>query len=118
MNSIKIEFSDRFVISVKRLAKRYRGLDADLKSFIESLKENPNQGVELFPHVRKIRMAISAKGKGKSGGARIITVNALATERDGTIILLLIYDKSETENVSTKIIKEVIQESGLSLNPF
>jgi hypothetical protein len=85
----------------------------DLKSFISSLKENPDQGVLLFPNVRKIRMAITAKSKGKSGGARIITINALSAERDGVVYLLLIYDKSDTENVRSQIIKDIIKEEGL-----
>jgi mRNA-degrading endonuclease RelE of RelBE toxin-antitoxin system len=114
MSSIKVEFTDRFTSQFKRLSKKYKGLEVDLKLFISTLTENPNQGVELFPNVRKIRMAISAKAKGKSGGARIITMNALVADNEGSIYLLLIYDKSDTESVKTKIVKDIILELGLN----
>jgi hypothetical protein len=48
-------------------------------------------------------MAISSKGQGKSGGARVITfVQIIKT----TIFLLSIYDKADIENISDKILKE------------
>lgn len=47
-----------FERSLKSLAKRYRSIKDDLKEFAKSLQENPFQGDELTPGVRKIRMAI------------------------------------------------------------
>ena len=44
-------------------------------------------------------MAITSKGKGKNGGARVIT--CIKIEND-TIHLLTIFDKSEIENISDK----------------
>ncbi|MCY7410186.1 MAG: type II toxin-antitoxin system RelE/ParE family toxin [Chitinophagales bacterium] len=56
-------------------------------------------GTALGKNCFKIRMAITSKGRGKSGGARIITHVFVA----GTIIYLLsIYDKSDQENISEK----------------
>lgn len=80
---------------------------------MESLKSNSLQGVEIAPNVRKIRMAIGSKGNGKSGGARVITLNALVTEQDGTVYLLLIYDKSDAPNVKMNVIKDIIRKTGL-----
>lgn len=51
-------------------------------------------------------MAIASKGKGKSGGARIITNFVIA---DTTIYLLSIYDKSEKENFSDKELEELLR---------
>ncbi len=64
------EFNRRF----KRLAKKYRSLALDYLTLSESLKDNPFQGDDLGGGVRKVRMAISSKGKGKSGGARVLTL--------------------------------------------
>jgi mRNA-degrading endonuclease RelE of RelBE toxin-antitoxin system len=111
--SLEIVRSDYFTSEFKRLAKRYRSLAKDYEAFLESLKSNPLQGVEIAPNVRKIRMAIGSKGKGKSGGARVITLNALVTEQDGTVYLLLIYDKSDAPNVKMNVIKDIIRETGL-----
>lgn len=58
--------------------------------FLDSLQENPFQGAELYPGIRKIRMSITSKGRGKSGSARVITANAIIAEHEGRIALLSI----------------------------
>jgi len=55
----------------------------------------------------KARIAIKSKGKGKSGGGRIIFYFEITEE---TIILLFIYDKSEMENVQTAFIEQILQK--------
>ena len=112
---MSLEFvpSDYFATELKRLAKRYRGLADDYEAFLDSLKENPLQGTETAPKIRKIRMPITAKGRGKSGGARIITYNALVAEQEGKIYLLLIYDKADASNIKMNVVKEIIKDLGL-----
>ena len=110
---LEIVRSDYFTAELKKLAKRYRGIADDYEAFLNSLKENPLQGTEIAPNVRKIRMTITAKGRGKSGGARVITFNALVSEKEGTIALLLIYDKSDASNIKMNIVKEIIKDLGL-----
>lgn len=75
--------------------------------------ENPFQGVELSPGIRKIRMAITSKGKGKSGGARVITYTVLVSEDSGDIYLIDIFDKADFSTVDKDIIKRIIEELGL-----
>jgi hypothetical protein len=55
-------------------------------------------------------MAITGKGKGKSGGARVITY---VVAPDETIFLLSIYDKSEQVSISDKELSELIENIGL-----
>ena len=62
----------RFEKEAKAIGKRQRSLRSDLAVLIDSLEENPFQGDELTPGIRKIRMAITSKGRGKSGGARVM----------------------------------------------
>ena len=100
-------------ITIKKLSKRYRSFGEDIRAFRESLKQNPIQGVEIAPGIRKIRMPIASKGRGKSGGARVITFNALVSEQNGVIYLLLIYDKADASNVKMNVVKEIIKEMGL-----
>lgn len=88
-----------FAKSLKALAKRHKSMKSDMEEFAKSLEENPLQGTELTPGIRKIRMAIKSKGGGKSGGARVITYNVLATEQEGKVYLLEIYDKSDYSTV-------------------
>jgi hypothetical protein len=51
-------------------------------------------------------LAIKSKGKGKSGGARVITYVQVINK---TIFLLSIYDKSEKENISDKELIAILQ---------
>lgn len=69
--SFEVITTRRFERSAKALYKRHRSLKSDLNTLIDSLEENPWQGDELSPGVRKISMAITSKGRGKSGGARM-----------------------------------------------
>ena len=100
------EFSRQF----KRLAKKYKSLGKDYKIFKKSLLDDPFQGDDLGSGVRKIRMAIASKGKGKSGGARVLTLNVLVSG-DAEVTLLTIYDKNEIENVPDNYIKCLVAET-------
>ena len=64
----KISAIPSFKKDLKRLGKRYRSLKDDYKKLLVSLHENPLQGVDLGGGLHKVRMAITSKGKGKSGG--------------------------------------------------
>jgi len=86
-----------FEKELKQLYKKYPSLKKDIAALGTELMSNPKLGTALGFDCYKIRMAISSKGRGKSGGARIIThVKITAT----TIFLLSIYDKSEVDTIS------------------
>jgi hypothetical protein len=56
-------------------------------------------------------MAIASKGKGKSGGARVLTYNLQKQSEDEVLITLMtIYDKSDIENVSDAYIRSLVEE--------
>ena len=108
---MKVSFilSDEFIRQFKRLAKKYSSLLNDYDIFKEELRKNPFQGNDMGNGVRKVRMSITSKGKGKSGGARVITLNVTQLEDDTIeITLLTIYDKSEISNVTDKYIKWLV----------
>lgn len=91
---------------LKRLAKKYPSLKNDFAELLESLEQEPEQGTNLGNNCYKIRIAIASKGKGKSGGARVIT-NFVIAEK--TVYLLSIYDKSEKENLYDKELDELLK---------
>ncbi|MGB3588954.1 MAG: type II toxin-antitoxin system RelE/ParE family toxin [Tunicatimonas sp.] len=103
----KVIPTPRFKRQAKKLLKRYRSLLAELQAFEQDLMANPEQGQSLGQNAYKIRVAVKSKGKGKSGGVRVIT--CLITE-EAEIYLLTIYDKSEVESVDDKNLKEMIKE--------
>jgi len=92
---------------LKKLAKKYHSLKTDLAVLFQSLEENPMQGTSIGRNCYKIRLAISSKGKGKRGGARIIT-NFVVT--DETVYLLSIYDKANKENLTDKELVELLKD--------
>lgn len=102
-----------FLKELKRLSKRYRSLKEDVNLLVTSLHKNPLQGTDLGKGLHKIRMAISSKGKGKSGGARVITLTTLVTPDNTDIILLTIYDKAERESLTDAELKAIIAQNGL-----
>ena len=71
--------------------------------------DNPFEGVDLGMGVRKVRMSIKSKGKGKSGGAWVITYSLTADDEDINLTLLTIYDKSERSTISDKEIKDLLK---------
>ncbi|MBV4359550.1 type II toxin-antitoxin system RelE family toxin [Pinibacter aurantiacus] len=101
--SYRIVYTKDFEKEIKRLASKYPSLKIDLQNFINELTENPTMGTSLGNNCYKVRIAISSKGKGKSGGARIITFVKISIE---TILLISIYDKSQQVTITDKEIKE------------
>ncbi len=103
---MRIKISADFRASFKQLKKRHKSLQADFERLLSSLLKNPLQGVELSGGARKIRLAISSKGKGKSGGARVIIRVRLIEDE---LHLLYIYDKADMGNISDAYLRDLLQ---------
>lgn len=110
----RITYSPFFAKELKRLGKHYKSIKQDYENLLKALRENPLQGTDLGQGLRKTRMAIASKGKGKRGGARVIThTTVIFAEIDYEIKLLTIYDKSERESLTDKELQDIIKKSGL-----
>jgi hypothetical protein len=103
----KIKTIAVFEKQAKRLVKKYASLKNELLELVSKLKENPGQGSSIGKNCFKIRIAIASKGKGKSGGARVIANFIIS---DATVYLLSIYDKSEKENLTDKELVELLED--------
>jgi hypothetical protein len=83
-------------------------LKNEFAQLVNDLEINPQQqGTSLGNDCYKIRVAIASKGKGKSGGARVITHIVI---KDKLVFLLTIYDKSEKENITDKELRELLAQ--------
>jgi hypothetical protein len=100
-------FFDR---ELKRLFKKYPSVKNDYKTLVDSLKEEPKQGQPLGKDCYKIRMAIASKGKGKSGGSRVITCVKIVAS---SVFLLSIYDKGDKESIPDKELDDMLRLAGL-----
>ena len=96
-----------FERQAKRLAKKFPSLKSDLSALIASLTEHPEQGTPLGNGFFKIRLAIASKGKGKSGGARVITYVKVIQE---TVYLTTLYDKSDKDTLSNHELEQIFKE--------
>ncbi|HVS94374.1 MAG TPA: type II toxin-antitoxin system RelE/ParE family toxin [Mucilaginibacter sp.] len=105
--SYNIELSANFKKEAKKLVKKYPSLKAELAGLFTELETNPTKGTPLGNDVYKIRLSIASKGKGKSGGARIITFVKVIDE---TVFLLSIYNKGDRDTVSDKEIEQLLKD--------
>ncbi len=111
----KIIVVENFQREAKRLVKKYASLKDELFNLEKNLAQNPRLGTPLGKSIYKIRLAVKSKGKGKSGGVRVITriveilIENVEQDSQTDIYLLSIYDKSEQANISDKAIKELIE---------
>ena len=97
---------EKFKKEAKRLIKKFPSLKQELSELGKLLSVKPDSGTSLGNNTFKIRVAVKSKGKGKSGGARVITYIISENEE---ICLLAIYDKSEFDSIDDKIIKSIIK---------
>ena len=104
--SYNVKTIDIFERQAKRLIKKYASLKNELAVLINDLKENPEQGTAIGNKCYKIRISIASKGKGKSGGARVIT-NLIVS--DNNVFLLSIYDKSEKETLTNQELQDLLK---------
>lgn len=107
-----VRYLPEFERRAKLLAKKYKSFIKDYEALLASLEQRPMQGVSLGGGVYKIRMPITSKSKGKSGGARVLTYNVNESSSNRIIITLLtVFDKSELENVSDGYIRSIVKQA-------
>ncbi len=104
---IQIIFAPDFQTQLRRLAKRYRSIQADLQPLLDEIQSGNFTGDRLTDTraiVFKVRLKNSDIQKGKSGGYRVIY-----QRRDNTCVLLLvIYSKSDQEDFPADQIRAII----------
>jgi mRNA-degrading endonuclease RelE of RelBE toxin-antitoxin system len=108
--SYKVNYTSDFERHLKRLSKKYKSLPSDLARLVNQLKSDPEHGTPLGFNLFKIRLKISSKGKGKSGGARVVTFLIM---QEKEVYLVAIYDKSEIENLHKDQLKALLAAAGL-----
>ena len=98
-----------FESKYKKFKKKFPSLESELATLFEELEENPKKGQSLGAGLYKIRLANEDKGKGKSGGFRVITY-LLEESEDGTdIYVVTIYDKSEDGTIKKPALVKMVK---------
>jgi hypothetical protein len=105
--SYKIETIAPFRKGAKKLLKKHPSFKDELNALGKELKDDPTKGSSLGNNCYKIRITIKSKGRGKSGGARIIT--HVVHVADQIVYLIAVYDKSDQDNISNKELLELLK---------
>lgn len=107
---VVVYLTSTFKKTAKRLSKKYRPLKKDLLGLITELEENPVKGIKIGENTYKIRLAVKSKGKGKSGGLRVITFlySRIADTESQEVYLLDLFDKSDLDNLPKSYIQNLV----------
>ncbi|PWG82108.1 type II toxin-antitoxin system RelE/ParE family toxin [Pararcticibacter amylolyticus] len=108
--SFNINVTSNFLRELKQLSRKYPSLKKDLADLAKELEQHPYTGIHLGHNLYKIRLAITSKGRGKSGGARIISY---VISKDGDLWLISIYDKAQYDTADIETLIEIINSEGL-----
>ena len=114
---VTVNITKSFSSAAKPLLKKHHSLSKDLLALESELLLTPRLGTPLGYDAFKIRLKISSKGKGKSGGGRVITFvetyligeTEKISNEDVIVNLLTIYDKGDVDNITDKELKELIK---------
>jgi len=97
--------------SLKRLSRKFPSLKVEYSEFIEKTVEDDVQGISLGNGFYKARISVQSKGKGKSGGLRIISYKEVIYKlHKSEIILVAIYDKSELSTIDRKYLEQLVNK--------
>ena len=107
--SYDVNVVDEFKRDTKKLFKKYKSIKSDILELIEKLEVDYNIGIHLGNNLYKIRVKNSDIG-GKSGGYRVIYYTKLA---NNSIYLLIIYSKTQKENIDIEVLKPIIEKLNL-----
>ncbi|MCO5945782.1 type II toxin-antitoxin system RelE/ParE family toxin [Mucilaginibacter flavidus] len=103
-----------FKRDLKPLVKKYKTLKNTITQLEQDLIENPFLGESYGQGIYKVRISDGSKGKGKSGGFRVIYYHLSKTSEGINMLLLNIFDKSETATIkkidAVRQLKDVIEE--------
>lgn len=105
-----VTLTPRFEHRYKRFSKKFTSLEKEVDDLIANLIETPmlseSPGLGLYT----IRLAVRSKGRGKSGGFRIVSYLITETGSSTDIFLLTIYDKSEDSSVDKTTLLDMVNE--------
>jgi|SRR5690606_4347912 len=103
-----VEYHTNFKKELKPIAKKYPSIKEDLKYLLDNIEKELALADDLGNGFRKIRLNIKSKGKGKSGGARVISYEILLSAEETNVVLASIYDKSEFDNIDIQTLRNVL----------
>ena len=109
----KITYTPRFAKDVKPLLKKFKTFPETLILLEKDLLKNPRMGDAYGKNLYKIRIGDESKGKGKSGGFRVITYVLDESTESTHIYMITIFDKSEESTMKKRDALKLVNDCGL-----
>jgi mRNA-degrading endonuclease RelE of RelBE toxin-antitoxin system len=108
--SYSVVLTPSFKRSIKRLKKRFRHVRDDVRIAVRVLLQAPRLGVVIpgGSGVRKLRVRNTDLPKGESSGYRLLYT--VEDQPRPTLYLLLLYAKSDQEDVTRHELRELLDE--------
>lgn len=108
MQNYKIIPTQNFLDEAKELLKKYPNIKKDFLDLAKDLKVDPITGHDkLANDCYKVRMQISDKGSGKSGGARVI-INVQIRNKE--VYVISVFDKSRFSTIKDFALKRLLKK--------
>jgi len=100
-----VKSTAKFKTALVKLAKKDKKLFDELEELVNTLSSKSDVGTHIGDGVYKIRIKNNSNNKGKSAGYRVITFAKI----EDTVLLVYIYSKSDTSNISTSYIDDLVK---------
>lgn len=101
-----LQTTDDFDREIKKLSKKFPSLKNDFQSIIDNIEKELILSDDLGEGFRKIRINIKSKGKGSSGGGRIITYETIIAVNNKLVLFALIYNKGDYDTFDLSVLKK------------
>jgi mRNA-degrading endonuclease RelE of RelBE toxin-antitoxin system len=95
-----------FYKELKPLAKKYPSIKNDILIISENIEKELILATDLGDGFKKIRINIKSKGKGASGGGRIISYETIVSVDETKILFATIYNKGDYNNIDLNVLKK------------
>ena len=104
-----VNLHPHFKQEFKKLVKKYPLLTIDLENIIDNIEKELALAVDLGDGFKKIRINIKSKGKGASGGGRLITQETIIEVNNTNVTFTSIFNKADFDSINISILKEIIK---------
>lgn len=102
----KTEIDPEFSKEFKRLLKKFPSLKSDFQNILDHIEKELNLADDLGNGFKKIRINIKSKGKGASGGRRVITYETIVAIDNKLVLFVSIYNKGDYDAIDLSILKK------------
>lgn len=102
----KTEIDKEFSKEFKIVLKKFPSLKSDFQNILDNIEKELNLADDLGNGFKKIRINIKSKGKGSSGGGRVITYETIIAIENKLVLFVSIYNKGDYNAIDLSILKK------------